>query len=88
MTGFGKSLRDLPSFVIKSALGNGGKGETNIKNHWRNIYLPIGALTWQSTCQTVSCRSALVDITSASYIFIDQHLKILINIKIWIDENL
>ena len=37
---------------------------------------------------TVCCRFTLVDITSASYILIDQHLKILININILIDQNL
>ena len=37
---------------------------------------------------TVSCHSTLVDITSASYILIDQHLKILININILIDQHL
>ena len=45
MMGFGKSLRGLPSFVIKSALRNGGKGKKNqiyILANWRHdgaIYL-------------------------------------------------
>ena len=44
---------------------------------------------WRSLADpTVSCRSTLVDITSASYILIDQHLKILININILINQNL
>ena len=50
-------------------------------------------ISQQVPIHTVSCRSTLVDITSASYILIDQHLKILINInikifKMLIDQNL
>ena len=37
---------------------------------------------------TVSFRSTLVDITSANYILIDQHLKILIDQNIDVDQNL